>query len=186
MSAYSVKTLLDDNILIDKQRVIETHNDTIVHRIVSGTKTHLFLNDSQSNNNSAKSFTNFDSTTSILLADKTNGDKPIAYEDVHIERTIAKLLVQSHNIYLSTYRVNTLYANAWSNTIEVFTTYNGKEIILARQATRKVRCVKGIYLRRPPMRLISLLPMVWMMAPAQRKSRALNMACVKRWNIEAI
>ena len=57
---------------------------------------------------------------------------------------------------------------------------------MARQATRKVRCVKGIYLRRPPMRLISLLPMVWMMAPAQRKSRALNMACVKRWNIEAI
>ena len=63
---------------------------------------------------------------------------------------------------------------------------NGGMPAIAKQATRKVICVIGICLRKPPIRLISLLCTVWMMAPAPRKSRALNMAWVKRWNIEAM
>ena len=57
---------------------------------------------------------------------------------------------------------------------------------MARQATRKVACVTGRYLRSPPMWLISLLWTAWMMAPAPRNSKALNMAWVKRWNMEAM
>ena len=33
---------------------------------------------------------------------------------------------------------------------------------------------------------ISLLCTAWMMHPAPKKSRALNMACVNRWNILAM
>ncbi len=57
---------------------------------------------------------------------------------------------------------------------------------IARQATRNVMCVTGMCLRKPPISAISLLCTVWMMAPAPRKSRALNMAWVKRWNMEAM
>ncbi|CDD24958.1 unknown [Alistipes sp. CAG:29] len=57
---------------------------------------------------------------------------------------------------------------------------------MARQATRNVACVTGMYRRRPPMADISLECTAWMMHPAPRNSSALNMACVKRWNIEAM
>ena len=57
---------------------------------------------------------------------------------------------------------------------------------MARQATRDVACVTGMYRRRPPMADISLECTAWMMHPAPRNSSALNMACVKRWNIEAM
>jgi len=33
---------------------------------------------------------------------------------------------------------------------------------------------------------ISLLCTMWIMAPAQRKSKPLNIACVNKWNIDAI
>ena len=51
---------------------------------------------------------------------------------------------------------------------------------------RKVMWVIGMYLRKPPMADISLLWTAWMIHPAPRKSRALNMAWVKRWNMEAM
>ena len=41
-------------------------------------------------------------------------------------------------------------------------------------------------MRRPPMADISLEWTAWMIHPAPRNNRALNMACVKRWNIEAM
>ena len=63
---------------------------------------------------------------------------------------------------------------------------NGQIPAMARQATRKVICVTGMYFRSPPMVDISLECTAWMMQPAPRKSRALNMACVKRWNMEAM
>ena len=63
---------------------------------------------------------------------------------------------------------------------------NGGMPAMARQAMRNVQCVTGIYLRRPPMADISLLWTAWMMLPAPRKSRALNMAWVKRWNMPAM
>ena len=47
-------------------------------------------------------------------------------------------------------------------------------------------CVTGIYLRRPPIADISFECTAWMMLPAPRNSSALNMAWVKRWNIEAM
>ena len=63
---------------------------------------------------------------------------------------------------------------------------NGGIPAMARQAIRKVMWVIGMYLRRPPMVSISLLCTAWMMHPAPKKSRALNMACVNRWNIPAM
>ena len=57
---------------------------------------------------------------------------------------------------------------------------------MAKQAMRNVTCVTGIYLRKPPITDISLLCTAWMMQPAPRKSKALNMAWVKRWNMEAM
>ena len=43
-----------------------------------------------------------------------------------------------------------------------------------------------MYLRRPPMADISLEWTAWIMQPAPRKRSALNIACVKRWNMEAM
>ena len=63
---------------------------------------------------------------------------------------------------------------------------NGGIPEMARQAIRNVQWVIGMYLRKPPMVLISLLCTAWIMQPAPRKSNALNMACVKRWTMEAI
>ena len=63
---------------------------------------------------------------------------------------------------------------------------NGGIPDMARHATRNVMCVTGRYLRRPPMWLISLLCTAWMIAPAPRNRSALNMACVNRWNMEAM
>ena len=57
---------------------------------------------------------------------------------------------------------------------------------IERQATRKVMWVSGMYLRSPPMADISLEWTAWIMQPAPRKRSALNIACVKRWNIEAM
>ena len=57
---------------------------------------------------------------------------------------------------------------------------------MARQAMRNVQWVMGMYLRSPPIALISLLCTAWIMQPAPRKSNALNMAWVKRWNMEAM
>ena len=57
---------------------------------------------------------------------------------------------------------------------------------MARQEIRKVMCVTGIYLRRPPIADISLLCTAWIIHPAPRNRQALNMAWVKRWNIDAI
>ena len=54
----------------------------------------------------------------------------------------------------------------------------GQMPAMARQATRNVACVTGIYLRRPPMADISLEWTAWMIHPAPRNNRALNMACV--------
>ena len=54
---------------------------------------------------------------------------------------------------------------------------------MARVAIRKVTKVMGIFLRRPPMSGISWLCTAWITEPAPRKSRALNMAWVVRWNM---
>ena len=59
-------------------------------------------------------------------------------------------------------------------------------IAIARQAMRNVMCVTGIYFLRPPMCSRSLLCTACMMEPAPRKSSPLNIAWVKRWNIEAM
>jgi len=48
---------------------------------------------------------------------------------------------------------------------------------------RKVTKVMGIFLRRPPMSVISWLCTAWITEPAVRKSRPLNMAWVVRWNM---
>ena len=63
---------------------------------------------------------------------------------------------------------------------------NGGMPEMARQAMRNVTWVTGMYLRKPPIVDISLLCTAWIMQPAPRKSNALNMACVKRWNMEAM
>ena len=57
---------------------------------------------------------------------------------------------------------------------------------IARQAIRNVQWVIGIYLRSPPIVDISLLCTAWMMQPAPKNNRALNMACVNKWNILAM
>ena len=62
---------------------------------------------------------------------------------------------------------------------------NGQIPAMARQATRKVMCVTGMYLRMPPIADISLECTAWMMQPAQRNSSALKKAWVKRWNMAA-
>ena len=63
---------------------------------------------------------------------------------------------------------------------------SGQMPAMARQATRNVAWVTGMRRRSPPMADISFECTAWMMKPAPRKSSALNMACVKRWNIEAM
>src|SRR3712207_5505567 len=63
---------------------------------------------------------------------------------------------------------------------------NGGMPAMARQAIRNVQWVTGMYLRNPPIADISLECTAWMMLPAPRKSNALNMAWVKRWNMEAM
>ena len=57
---------------------------------------------------------------------------------------------------------------------------------MARQAIRNVQCVIGIYLRNPPIADISLECTAWIMLPAPRNNSALNIACVKRWNMDAM
>ena len=57
---------------------------------------------------------------------------------------------------------------------------------IARHEIRNVMCVIGMYLRKPPIVDISLEWTAWIMQPAPRNRQALNMACVKRWNIEAM
>ena len=57
---------------------------------------------------------------------------------------------------------------------------------IARHATRNVTWVTGMYFLSPPMADISFECTACMIQPAPRKSRALNIAWVKRWNMEAI
>ena len=57
---------------------------------------------------------------------------------------------------------------------------------MARHATRNVTWVTGMYFLSPPIADISFECTACMMQPAPRKRRALNMACVNRWNMEAM
>ena len=63
---------------------------------------------------------------------------------------------------------------------------NGGMPAIARQAIRNVMCVIGMYLRKPPIADISLECTAWMILPAPRNSNALNIACVNKWNMEAM
>ena len=63
---------------------------------------------------------------------------------------------------------------------------NGHMPAIARQATRKVMWVTGMYFLSPPIADISFECTACMMHPAPRNSRALNMAWVNRWNMEAM
>ena len=63
---------------------------------------------------------------------------------------------------------------------------NGGIPAIAKQPMRKQMLVIGMYLCKPPMYSLKLLPMMTMMAPEQRKSNALNIAWVKRWKIPAM
>ena len=60
---------------------------------------------------------------------------------------------------------------------------NGGIPAMAKQAIKKVMCVIGMYLRKPTIALISLLCTAWMMLPAPRNNKALNMAWVNKWNM---
>ena len=42
-----------------------------------------------------------------------------------------------------------------------------------------------MYLRRPPISVMSLVPTLWMTEPAHRNSSALKKAWVNRWNMPA-
>lgn len=130
--AYGVITPMDANIVIDKQRTIDILSDSIINKYVSPAdpnKIQLWSNSVNTNNTEIVSFTK-EFTKSVLLAPKDNGERPIIPEKITSTGN-ANFLSNLHNIYISTFDVRTLYANAWSNTIEIYVMYGGKEIILS-------------------------------------------------------
>ncbi len=57
---------------------------------------------------------------------------------------------------------------------------------IASQQTRKTPWVQGIFLRRPPMIVMSPEPLIACMTdPAHRNRPALKKACVNRWKMPA-
>ena len=125
---HSVKTVLDANCIFDAQHIIETSYSN-VHRIMYSNAVQLFLPATSTNNSASMSYYT-DGVSKKLLANLNNGDKPIEYETIQITND-ASLLLASHSLYVSSYKIQTLYSNAWSNAIEIYVMYGAKKIILA-------------------------------------------------------
>lgn len=125
---HSVKTVLDANCIFDAQHIIETAYSN-VHRIVYSNSVQLFLPTADTNNSPSTSYYS-DGVSKKMLTNLTNGDKPVDYETLQLTSSAA-LLLASHSLYISSYKISTLYSNAWSNTIEIYVMYGAKKIILA-------------------------------------------------------
>jgi len=63
---------------------------------------------------------------------------------------------------------------------------SGKIPARASDPITNVRYVHGMLFRRPPMSLMLFECTAWITDPAQRNSRPLKNACVKRWNNPAV
>jgi hypothetical protein len=125
---HSIKTVLDVNCIFDTQHIAETSTMN-VHRLISNNKVHLFLPADSSNNSPSKSYY-YDGSVKKLLANLANGNKPINYETLQITSS-ASLLLANHSLYVSSYKIETLYSNAWSNAIEIFVMYGQLKIVLS-------------------------------------------------------